>query len=39
MPPPLVLLKEAMSNDRAVGPSASEVVINWGRLVLSQHKA
>lgn len=37
--PPWVLLKEAMSDDRTVGPSASEVVVNWGQLVLSQHKA
>lgn len=31
--PPWFLLKEAMSDDRTVGPSASEVVVNWGRLV------
>lgn len=29
--PPWFLLKEAMSDDRTVGPSASEVVVNWGR--------
>lgn len=32
------LLEEAMSDDRTVGLPASEVVVNWGRLVLSQHK-